>query len=132
MSNKSYNVIDVFDYVNEEENVKEYGKRLYIDIQRLASDIEHGLKNNRNYKDHMVDMSNEYKKYLADMLYQDALRMNRSELQEVSFYSEETTNDWTLEKLQIQFVKDQIEFYEGGNLDQQVDETWQKVEGGDM
>ena len=45
-----------------------------------------------------------YKKYLADVLYQDALAMNRSELQDVSFYGEETTDKWTLEKLQIQFV----------------------------
>jgi hypothetical protein len=34
----------------------------------------------------------EYKKYLADVLYQDALAMNRSELQDVSFYGEETTD----------------------------------------
>ena len=63
-----------------------------------------------------------YKKYLADVLYQDALAMNRSELQDVSFYGEETTDKWTLENLQIQFVKDQMEFYESDNLDNQVEE----------
>jgi hypothetical protein len=77
-------------------------------------------------------MSNQYKKYLADVLYNDALRMNRSELQQVSFFSEEETDSWTLAKLQIEFVKDQISFFEGGNLDQQVDETWQKVKGGEL
>jgi len=72
-------------------------------------------------------MANIYKKYLADVLYQDALTMNRSELQETSFYGEETTDNWTLEKLQIEFVKDQIEFYEGNNLENQVEETWEKI-----
>ena len=75
-------------------------------------------------------MSNEYKKDLADILYQDALRTSRAELQEVSFFQAETTDSWTLEQLQIQYVKDQISFFEGGNLDKQVAETWQKVEGG--
>tara|TARA_E500000178_G_scaffold316025_1_gene335414 strand:+ start:1032 stop:1256 length:225 start_codon:yes stop_codon:yes gene_type:complete len=74
-------------------------------------------------------MANIYKKYLADVLYQDALTMNRSELQETSFYGEETTDSWTLEKLQIEFVKDQIEFYEGNNLENQVEETWEKING---
>mgnify|MGYP000507007655 CR=1 FL=1 len=75
-----------------------------------------------------IKMENDsYKKYLADVLYQDALAMNRSELQDVSFYGEETTDKWTLENLQIQFVKDQMEFYESDNLDHQVEETWEKV-----
>ena len=69
----------------------------------------------------------QYKKYLTDALYQDALAMSRSQLQEVSFYGEETTDDWTLKKLQIEFVKDQIEFYEGGNLDSQVEDTWEII-----
>lgn len=76
-------------------------------------------------------MANIYKKYLADVLYQDALTMNRSELQETSFYGEETTDNWTLEKLQIEFVKDQIEFYEGNNLENQVEETWEKINAND-
>ena len=56
MSNKSYYTIDVFDYVDEEQNVEEYGKRLYIDLSRLADDIKHNLENNPNYKDHMVEL----------------------------------------------------------------------------
>ena len=52
-------------------------------------------------------MQDEHKKYLADILYQDALRTSRAELQEVSFFQEETTDSWTLEQLQIQYVKDQ-------------------------
>lgn len=49
------NQIDVFDYVDEEENVEEYGKRLYIDISRLASDIEHKLEKDPNYKEHLIE-----------------------------------------------------------------------------
>jgi len=70
-----------------------------------------------------------YKKYLADILYQDALRTSKAELQEVSFFQEETTDSWTLEQFQIQYVKDQISFFEGGNLDSQVEETWEKING---
>ena len=55
MGNQSYFKIDVFDYVDEEEN-EEYGKRLYIDIQRLASDIENDFEKNPNYKDHIVEI----------------------------------------------------------------------------
>ena len=50
------NKIDVFNYVDEEENVEEYGKRLYIDISRLASDIEHKLEKDPNYKDYMIEI----------------------------------------------------------------------------
>jgi hypothetical protein len=78
-----------------------------------------------------IDTAMNYKKFLADVLYQDALAMNRSELQDVSFYGEETTDKWTLENLQIQFVKDQMEFYESDNLDHQVEETWEKINAND-
>jgi hypothetical protein len=78
-----------------------------------------------------IDTAMKYKKFLADVLYQDALAMNRSELQDVSFYGEETTDKWTLENLQIQFVKDQMEFYESDNLDHQVEETWEKINAND-
>lgn len=44
MGNQSYFKIDVFDYVDEEENVEEYGKRLYIDVSRLADDIKSQLE----------------------------------------------------------------------------------------
>ena len=74
-----------------------------------------------------IDTAMSYKKYLADILYQDALRTSKKELQEVSFFDEETTDSWTLEQLQIQYVKDQISFFEAGNLDDQVNETWEKI-----
>tara|TARA_S200002703_G_scaffold122455_1_gene108389 strand:+ start:229 stop:714 length:486 start_codon:yes stop_codon:yes gene_type:complete len=75
----------------------------------------------------LIDKALAYKKYLADILYQDALRTSRAELQDVSFFQEDTTNSWTLEQLQIQYVKDQISFFEAGNLDDQVNETWEKI-----
>jgi len=74
-----------------------------------------------------IDKAMSYKKYLADILYQDALRTSRAELQDVSFFQEDTTDSWTLEQLQIQYVKDQISFFEAGNLDDQVNETWEKI-----
>ena len=55
MSNKSYNTIDIFNYVDEEENVEEYGKRLYIDVSRLADDIKSELEKNPNYKEHLIE-----------------------------------------------------------------------------
>ena len=74
-----------------------------------------------------IDMENNYKKFLAHVLYQDALRTSKAELQEVLFFEEETTDSWTLEECQIQFVKDQISFYESDNLDSEVEETWEKI-----
>ena len=74
-----------------------------------------------------IDKAMSYKKYLADILYQDALRTSRAELQDVSFFQEDTTDSWTLEQLQIQYVKDQISFFEAGNLDDQVNKTWEKI-----
>ena len=56
MSNKSYFTIDVFDYVTEEENVEDYGKRFYIDISRLSTDIERKLEKDPKYKDYMVEI----------------------------------------------------------------------------
>ena len=71
----------------------------------------------------------QYQKYLAHVLYEDALRMNKAELQNVLFFDEETTDSWTLEQCQIQFVKDQISFFEDGNLDDEVNETWRLING---
>ena len=55
----------------------------------------------------------QYIKILAYLLYEDALRTSKEELREVSFFQEETTENWTLEEFQIQFVKDQIGFFVG-------------------
>ena len=55
MGNQSYFKIDVFDYVDEEENVEEYGKRLYIDVSRLTDDIKSQLEEFPNYKEHLIE-----------------------------------------------------------------------------
>jgi hypothetical protein len=69
-------------------------------------------------------MSNHnYKQYLSHILYNQTLTMSKSDLQDVLFFQEETTDSWTLEQCQIQYVKDQIEFMESGNLDDEVNET---------
>ena len=74
-----------------------------------------------------IDTANNYKKFLAHVLYDDALRTSKAELQEVLFFEEETTDSWTLEECQIQFVKDQISFFESDNLENEVEETWEKI-----
>ena len=43
------------------------------------------------------------------------------------FFEEEATNAWTLEQCRIQYVKDQLEFIDGGNLDDEIEETWNTV-----
>jgi|TARA_R110002126_G_scaffold268679_1_gene412224 hypothetical protein len=78
-----------------------------------------------------IDMAMTYKKYLAHTLYKDALRRSKAELQKVLFLEEETTDSWTLEQCHIQYVKDQISFYECfygiDNLDKQVEEIWEQI-----
>ena len=70
----------------------------------------------------------QYKKALVNEFYYQALRYtSKSELQPVLFYEEETTDNWTLKQCQIQYVKDQLEFIEGGNLDDEVEETWNLI-----
>ncbi len=61
------------------------------------------------------------------MLFYQAINMNKEELQPVLFFEEETTNAWTLEQCRMQYVKDQLEFIDGGNLDDEIEETWNTV-----
>ena len=74
-----------------------------------------------------IDMANKYKKALANMLFYQAVNMNRNELRNVLFFEEKTTNNWSIEKCRIQYVKDQLEFIDGGNLDDEINETWRLV-----
>jgi hypothetical protein len=69
----------------------------------------------------------QYKKALANVLYYQALSMSKEELQPVLFFEEETTEKWTLDKCRIQYVLDQLQFIEGGNLDKEIEETWQLI-----
>jgi hypothetical protein len=70
----------------------------------------------------------QYKKALVNEFYYQALSYtSKAELQPILFYEEETTDNWTLKQCQIQYVKDQLEFIEGGNLDDEVEETWNLI-----
>ena len=68
-----------------------------------------------------------YKKALVNILFYQAINMSKEELQPVLFFEEETTNAWTLKQCRIQYVKDQLEFIHGGNLDDEIEETWNTV-----
>jgi len=74
-------------------------------------------------------MTNEsrYMLALVNILYYQALRMSKEELQPVLFFEEHATDFWTLEQCRMQYVKDQLEFIHGGNLDDEIEETWNKV-----
>ena len=74
-------------------------------------------------------MTNEtrYKKALVNILYYQALNMMKKELQPILFFDEELTDKWTLEQCRTQYVKDQLEFIEGGNLDDEIEETWNTI-----
>ena len=74
-------------------------------------------------------MTNEsrYMLALVNVLYYQALRMSKEELQPVLFFEEHATDFWTLEQCRMQYVRDQLEFIHGGNLDDEIEETWNTV-----
>jgi hypothetical protein len=74
-----------------------------------------------------MDKETRYKKALANVLFYQAIGQSKKELQPQLFYEEETTDSWTLEQCRIQYVKDQIGFIEDGNLDEEIEETWQLI-----
>lgn len=69
----------------------------------------------------------QYKKALANVLYYQALSMSKEELKPVLFFEELTTDFWTVQQCRIQYVKDQLEFIEDGNIDDDIEETWKKI-----
>jgi len=74
-----------------------------------------------------MEVETRYKKALVNILYYQALNMSKEELQPVLFFDEHATNFWTLEQCRMQYVKDQLDFIEEGNLDDEIEETWNKV-----
>jgi hypothetical protein len=74
-----------------------------------------------------MEVETRYKKALVNILYYQALSMSKEELQPVLFFEEHATDFWTLEQCRMQYVKDQLEFIHGGNLDDEIEETWNKV-----
>ena len=69
----------------------------------------------------------QYKKALANVLYYQALSMSKEELKPVLFFEESTTDFWTVQQCRIQYVRDQLEFIEDGNIDDEIEETWKKI-----
>lgn len=74
-----------------------------------------------------MEVETRYKKALVNILYYQALNMSKDELQPVLFFEEHATNFWTLEQCRMQYCKDQLDFIEEGNLDDEIEETWNKV-----
>jgi flagellar motor component MotA len=74
-------------------------------------------------------MTNEtrYKKALVNILFYQAINMRKEELQPVLFFEEMTTDFWTLEQCRMQYIKDQLQFIDDGNLDDEIEETWNTV-----
>ena len=68
-----------------------------------------------------------YKKVLSHVLFEQTITNSKKELQEVLFFDESTTDSWSLKKCRIQYVKDQIQFYESGNLEVEVEEFWNEI-----
>jgi hypothetical protein len=68
-----------------------------------------------------------YRKALANILFYQSINMTKAELQPVLFIDEEETDNWSIEKCRIQYVKDQLDFIDGGNLDDEMNETWRLV-----
>ena len=74
-------------------------------------------------------MTNEtrYKKALVNILFYQAINMSKDELQPVLFFEEVATDFWTLEQCRMQYVKDQLQFIDDGNLDDEIEETWNTI-----
>ena len=49
-------IINVWNYVSFEEYPDEYGKRIYIDVSRLADDSLHEIQSNKKYKNFNVEL----------------------------------------------------------------------------
>jgi len=48
-------IINVWECVSFEEYPNQYGKRIYLDIQRLVDSAEHELQSNKRYKNFEVE-----------------------------------------------------------------------------
>ena len=49
-------IIDAWEFASFEEDPKEYGKRIYIDVPRLAEAVEHEIISNKRYKNYEVEI----------------------------------------------------------------------------
>ena len=70
------------------------------------------------------------KKSLAYILYKQAKEMTKDRLRKTLFFDEETTDTWSIERCQRQYVIDQLEWMESDDhsWEQECNETWQEIE----
>ena len=50
-------VINVWDYCNFEEDPKEFGKRIYVDVSQLADAARDEIINNKRYVNYDVELT---------------------------------------------------------------------------
>ena len=75
----------------------------------------------------MIDVQS--KKSLACILYRQAKLMSKDQLQEVLFFDKSTSDNWSIERCQRQYVIDQLEWMEDNcDWEDECNETWQKIE----
>ena len=76
----------------------------------------------------MIDVQS--KKSLAYILYKQAKEMTKDRLRKTLFFDEETTDTWSIERCQRQYVIDQLEWMESDDhsWEQECNETWQEIE----
>jgi len=76
----------------------------------------------------MIDVQS--KKSLACILYRQAKLMSKDQLQEVLFFDKSTSDNWSIERCQRQYVIDQLEWMESDDhsWEQECNETWQEIE----
>tara|TARA_B000000609_G_scaffold137160_1_gene113492 strand:+ start:658 stop:1116 length:459 start_codon:yes stop_codon:yes gene_type:complete len=84
------------------------------------------LRDDQNQND---DIEIQLKKSLACLLYRQAQQMNKKELQEVLFFSKESTEIWSLEQCQKQYVKDQLGWIEDSHTvwQEECNEIWEVI-----
>ena len=69
------------------------------------------------------------KKSLAYILYRQAKLMSKDQLQEVLFFDKSTSDNWSIERCQRQYVIDQLEWMEDNcDWEDECNETWQEIE----
>ena len=74
-------------------------------------------------------MTDVQSKSLACLLYRQAKLMTKDQLQEVLFFDKNTSDTWSIERCQRQYVIDQLEWMEDNcDWEDECNETWQEIE----
>ena len=74
-------------------------------------------------------MTDTQMKSLACILYKQAKEMTKDQLRKILFFNEETTDNWSIERCQRQYVIDQLEWIEDNYVwEEECNEIWQGIE----